>query len=90
MITAMLSDEAKAFLKANADRLERETQQWLDSDLDGPCPTIAIEQILLSELIECLGMKLVRPMIECLTPEGGWPASSLGNSFEGAEHERPL
>lgn len=88
MITAMLSDEAKAYLKVNADRLERETQEWLDRDLAGPCPTAFIEQLLLSELTDCLGMKLLRPMIECLAPEGGWPAHSLGNSFEAAEHER--
>lgn len=88
MITSMLSDEAKAYLKVHADRLERETQEWLDRDLGGPCPTLAIEQMLLSELIDCLGMKMVRPMIECLAPDGGWPASSLGTSFEAAEHER--
>lgn len=87
MIAYILSPAAKEYLKANRARFEAETTAWLDGDLDGPWPTLDIEQILLSELIDCLGIKLVRPMIECLAPEGGWPAHSLGNSFEAAEHE---
>lgn len=78
MIAYILSPAAKEYLTANRARLEAETTAWLDRDLEGPCPTSEIEQMLLAELVECLGVSLVRPMIECIAPKGGWPAAETG------------
>lgn len=76
MITKMLSAEASAWIAANRTRLEVESDAWMEGDADSSAaayPTAALEQMLLAELTECLGPKLIRPFVECLTPPTGWP-----------------
>ena len=75
----MLSEKAKAWLRTNRALLEQQAAEWADAgsraggQYVGEYPTRPLEEMLLTELIECMGPKLARVFVEGLTPDGGWP-----------------
>lgn len=79
MISRILSSEATAWIAENRARMEAESDVWMGlhgesfEPTTAPYPTAALEQMLMAELTDCLGEKLLRPFVECLMPVGGWP-----------------
>ena len=79
MISRILNPEATAWIAENRARMEAESEAWMGLHGESfqltttPYPTTALEQMLMAELTDCLGEKLLRPFVECLVPVGGWP-----------------